>query len=266
MTGFLEEIRQLSEDGDTSAALELVNLWLSEYPFDQEAQFLKADLCLRRKQNYAYVSQFLLDYAHEQGEPFALLRQRCADIAWSLVAEGRERLRGRHQGEALEIFNNAVMLLPADPVVSLAAGLALTRMIPMPEESGLPSPFDAARKKLNPTTLSAEIEAHLQRVITTTLVDQRPYEVAAVALIRHGLAQGKLNSRALTLLEPIPMPMPSTLDLQAELHSRVLALTFDTIANLLRMGLTDKADLLFTVCERMNSCPCTFTDLSRRAA
>ena len=95
MTGFLEDIRQLSERGDTAAALELVDLWLAEHPADQEAQLLKVELCLIRKQNYAYVGQFLLDRVHEDTAALHSLRERCADLAWNLVAEGRERLRGR---------------------------------------------------------------------------------------------------------------------------------------------------------------------------
>ena len=110
----------------------------------------------------------------------------------------------------------------------------------MPESTSLPSPFDTSRRKLNAELLSAEIENHLQRVIGATQADQRPYEVAAVALIRHWLAQGMLNSRALMLLEPIPAPMPSTADLQAELHRQVMALALDTIANLLRLACRTK--------------------------
>ncbi|MEO8393688.1 MAG: hypothetical protein ABI700_11920, partial [Chloroflexota bacterium] len=250
MSGFLEDIRQLSERGDIAAALELVDLWLSEHPADREARLLRADLSLSRKQNYAYVGQLLLEYAHDNSAALTSLRQRSNDLAWSLVAEGRERLRGRDQGEALDLFNHAVDLLPGDPVVALAAGLALTRTAIVPEAT-IPRPlFEANRRKLTPALLSAALEAHLRRVIGATTANQRPYEVAATALIRHWLTQGKVNPTALRLLGSIPAPMPSTVDLLAELHQRIITLMLDTIASLLRLGLPDKADLLFKVCQR----------------
>ena len=250
MTGFLEDVRQLSERGDTAAALELVDLWLSEHPADREARLLKADLCLTGKKDYAYVMSLLRDYARDDDPALQTLRQRCVDLAWTLVAEGRERLRSRFQGEALDSFNQAITLQPNDPIVALAAGLALTRTSIMPDSNAPHSLLDATRRKLTPSTLSAEIENHLRRVLSATRVTQRPFEVASAALVRHWLAQDKLNSEALTLLELIPTPMPSTVDLVAELHRRILTLVLDTIANLLRIGLPDKARLLFSVCER----------------
>ncbi|MEO8394370.1 MAG: DUF87 domain-containing protein, partial [Chloroflexota bacterium] len=173
-----------------------------------------------------------------------------ADLAWSLVADGRARLRGRSQGEALDVFNQAVDLLPGDPVVSLAAGLALTRTTIMPESNVTPALFNNVRRKLTPATLSAEIETHLLRVIAATPADQRSYEVAVTALIRHWLENQKLNPRALLLLESIPAPVPATVDLLTELHRRIITLALDTIASLLRLGLPDKADVLFKVCQR----------------
>lgn len=248
MQSFLDDIRQLSACGDYDAALELLLLWLEDHPGDPAARLLQAEICFAGKRDYAAVGRFLSDFAHEESEALNSLRAQCADYAWKLVDEGRERLRRRFPAEAIDYFQNATALVPTDPAIPLAAGLGLLRIQPERDPNAPYSPFDDARRRLNPASLAAEVEKFFRLVIERTHPNERPYEVAATGLVRAWLEGGRVMSEALTLLTPIPNPEPTTRDLLADLCERIGALTLEIVANLLHMDAPAEADRLIKLC------------------
>ncbi len=243
---FLDDIRQLSARGDSAAALELIDLWLDDHPHDDGARLLKAEICLAARQNYAYVGQVLS--THQTTDQIETLRARSAEQAWNLVAQARERLRSRYPDDALDYFNSAIELYPSDPVIPLAAGLALLR-------SGANDPprstssFEDVRRRLNPSSRAEYVGTYLRRVLEITAPADRPYEVAAAALVRQNRQSPEPES--LSLLLSIPKPSASTRDLIAEVTRRAADLTLETVANLLRRGLTEPADLLLKTCRKV---------------
>lgn len=249
MQSFLDDIRQLSARGEHEDALELVELWLEEHPGDTEARLLKAEACLAAGKNHAYVGQLLQDAVQENDERFDALRQQSVELAWNLIAEGRDQLRRRYPGDALDRFNAAVALVSTDAVIPLAAGLALLRANPT-QDSDTFSAFENSRRRLSPAALAAEIERYLRLVIAQTQPDERPYEVAVTALVKSQLANDRLMPEALALLASIAHPTPSTLELSTTLNERVVSLALETVASLLRMGLLEKADALIETCSR----------------
>ncbi len=249
MQPFLEDIRRLCEAGDATTALDLIDLWLADNPTDTEARLLRAEICLSAQQNYTYIGQLLINPNFAEDARVEELRQRSSERAWNLVAQGREHLRSRYPDEALECFDQAMALLPFDVVIPLAAGLALIRN-GAPETLAAHSPFEESRRRLNPTVLANKIEHYLRLVIAQTEPDVRPFEVAATMLLKHWLAQNKLTPEAFNLLTRFPQPTPTTLELQSALNLRVLALAEQTVAYLLRIGLSTQANTLLTQCAK----------------
>ncbi len=246
---YLDDVRDLLRQSEYDDALELVNLWLEENSGDVEARLLKTEICLNSKQDYAFIGACLTDFAHQQSERLDGLRTQSGVLAWELVREGREKLRGRYPNDALRCFDDAMILQPKDAVIPLAAGLALLRAGGTRDLSLFNySPFDDARRRLNPAALKEAVEKYMHAALAQMPPDERPYEVAAVALVKYWLGQDLLTPEMIQLLDKIVTPSESTTALIRDCRQRVATLAQDTLTTLLRSDLRDKASQLIKIC------------------
>lgn len=129
---------------DRDAALSAINEFLKSYPDDFEGRLLKAELCLKAKNEYAYIGETLDSLAPASDAERALLdgvRAQADERAWELINGARARLKAPRFGSSpaadpIADFENAVSLRPANLVLPLAAALALLRL------NGGTTPFD----------------------------------------------------------------------------------------------------------------------------
>ncbi|MBK8026942.1 MAG: hypothetical protein IPK19_37535 [Chloroflexi bacterium] len=271
MSNALADIRAKLDGETRDEALSLLNQYLLDHPDDTEARLTKAETSFQAKIDYEFIGFTLATIASDdaaQHDRIVRLRQKVEERAWDLIGSGRSRMRTRMGGDPIADFDNAVLLRPRDPVVALAAALALLR------HNGGSSPFDdllddddresssssassfnpfsfgrASRPGVPPVHWNPAIERYLRRVIELSEPGYRLHEVAVVCLIKHLLNANKLSSETLTLMETLGEPRKTWLAVYDELINRVLLLVHDTAAGFLRAGDPASARRILAACE-----------------
>ncbi|MBL8130279.1 MAG: type IV secretion system DNA-binding domain-containing protein [Anaerolineae bacterium] len=277
MSTALADIRAKLDGEDRDEALSLLSQYVLDHPGDLEARLLKAETCLQNRVDYGFVggaAESLASDDPEQSARIAALRQQVETLAWELVNSGRSKMRTRMGGDPLPDFDSAMLLRPNEPVVALAAALALIRhnggaspydfqfedddVFDPPPAPSTPSPsilgsFGLGRSSARPAPptgqWNAAIERYLRRVITLTAPRDRLYEVAAVCLVKHNLNNGRLSPETLALMDTLGAPRKSWQAVHQELVSRALTLLHDTAAGFLRANGDASARRILTACE-----------------
>ncbi|MCK6576710.1 MAG: type IV secretion system DNA-binding domain-containing protein [Anaerolineae bacterium] len=276
MSTALADIRAKLDGEDRDEALSLLSQYILDHPGDLEARLLKAEVCLQDRVDYGFVggaAESLASDDPEQSARIAALRQEVETRAWELVNSGRGKMRTRMGGDPLPDFDSALLLRPNEPVVALAAALALIRHnggaspydslfeeddvfesppAPTPPAASLLGSFSFGRSGARPAPptgqWNAAIERYLRRVIALTAPRDRLYEVAAVCLVKHNLSS-TLNPDTLALMDTLGTPHKSWQAVHQELISRSLALLHDTAAGFLRANADVSARRILAACE-----------------